>query len=460
MDEFDIVILGAGVSGISAAKRAAELNAKVCLIEKRLPLGGRCFHKGLYPYLYMRNQLNKNGLTRRLQGLEGEEAGEKTNAISGLFEETRNFSQTVAEKWGSALRQKGVHIETGEGVLVGANAIRVEGVDGEKIIKAQKIILATGSKIEAPATIPFDGERIISADDVFVIGKVPGSVLILGGGDDGCELATLYNKLGSKTFLCDEAPRLLPEQDPNIMEAMEGEMKRQKIKLLLNKKVISIFKDTHAIDISLDGGVKFSVQTIILTGNRKAQAEGLDAGNLGLRLGEKGQVLVNEKQETTLNGVYAVGSMTGRDGFHGLSEEEGKVAAESAFGKKARLNADWIPRIVYTDLEIATVGCYADNAHHKGFRAAEGRCNNDQLDHSLIGAEAPGFIKIVADKSSRKVIGGQIVSRQASEIIPLILLAIKKGLTVNSLASLSCGISTQMSGVREAARACVDALRR
>jgi len=459
MVEFDIAIIGAGISGISAAKRAAELNAKVCLIENHT-IGGRCFHKGLYPYRHMMSQLERNGFNRRLQSLEGKETENKTDDFSELFEETRKFAQSVTEKWESTLKAKGVHIEIGEGLLVGANEIRVQGADEEKIIKAQNIILATGSSIEAPATIPFDEERIISADEVFAIGKVPRSVLVLGGDGGGCELAALYNKLGSKTFLCDEAPRLLPEQDPDVIEAIEGEMKRQKIKLLLNKKVISIFKDTDAIDISLDGGVKFSVQTIILNTGRKPRVEGLDIETLGLRLGEKGQVLVNEKQETTLSGVYAVGSATGRRGFHGLSEEEGKVAAENALGKKAHLNKDWIPRIVYTSLEIATVGCYAGTAHHKGFRAVEGRCNDDQLDYSLIRADASGFIKIVADKSSKSVIGGQVVSRHASEIIPLILLAIKKGLPVNSLASLSCGVSTQLSGVREAARACVEALRK
>jgi len=345
-------------------------------------------------------------------------------------------------------------------VLIESNAIQVRGANEEKVIKAQKIILATGSRIEAPATIPFDLERITSADTVFEIGKVPASVLILGGAGAGCELAALYNKLGSKTFLCDEAPRLLPDLDSDLMEAVEGEIKRQKIKLLPNKKVISIFKDRDAIDISLDGGVKFSVQTIVLTGNRKARIEGVMAEKTGMRLGEKGQILVDEKQETTLNGVYAAGSVTGRDGFHGLSEEEGKVAAENALGGKARLNKDWIPRIVYAGLEIATVGCCAADAHQKGFRAVEGRCDGDQLDFSLILNDAAGFVKIVADKSSRNVIGGQIVSKNASEFIPLILLAIKKGLQVNSLANLSCGVTTQILGIREAARACVEALRR
>lgn len=458
MDDFDIAILGAGIAGISAAERAVELKARVCLIERH-ELGGRCFHQGLYPYRRMMNQIEGNGISMRIQNFEGEGPEKSIEGISTLFGDTDKFSQSITVKRESALKEKGVHIETGEGVLIGPNEIRVQGSGEEKIIKAQKIILATGSNLVAPATIPFDKERIISSDEVFEVGKVPASVLILGGGGVGCELAALYNKLGSKTFLCDEAPRLLPEQDPDIMEAIEVGMKRQKIKLLLNKKVTSIFKDTDTIDISLDGGVKFSVQTIVLTSIRQARTEGLDAKNLGLRLGEKRQILVDETQETTLSGVYAVGSVTGRVSFHGLPEEEGKVAAENALGKKARLNKDWISQIIYTCPEIATVGCYARDAHHKGFRAVEGKCYNHDLDCSLINDSEPGFFKIVADKPSKKVIGGQIVSRHASEFIPLILLAVKKGLSVNSLARLSCGVSTQFQGIREAAKACAQALR-
>ena len=450
MDEFDVAILGAGIAGISAATRAAELDAKVCLIEKG-SLGGRCFHTGLYPYRSLMNRLGKNGIH-----IEGQDS---TGSISELMDEMGKNTQTIAGKRQSNLVASGVHIEMGEGALVGPHEILVQGPEGEKRIQAKKIILAMGSDITAPVTIPFDGERIIASDEVFKLDKTPESVLILGAGAIGCELAVLFNRLGSKTFLCDEASRLLPDQDPDIIDAMEAEMKRQKVKLLLNKKVISIFKDSNAIDISLDGGVKFSVQTIVLVSCGKPRTAGLDPEKLGLRMGEKGQVLVDETQESTLNGVYAVGSVTGRASFNGLSEEEGRVAAENALGKTARLNLDWIPRIVHTSPEIATVGCFARDAHHKGFRAVEGRCDNDELDHAMIGRDDTGFVKIVVDKPSKKVIGGQIVGKRASEFIPLILLAIKKGLTVSSLARLACGTSTQFQGVREAAKACVKALR-
>ncbi|GJL78138.1 MAG: dihydrolipoyl dehydrogenase [Nitrospinaceae bacterium] len=454
MDEFEIAILGAGISGISAAQRAAESGARVCLIEKDR-IGGRCVHQGLFPYMRMMNQIviNGSGASQREAGGRGREE------ISKLFEDTIQFSQEISKKREAALKESGVHIETGEGTLIGPNEIRILGPMEEKVVKAQKIIVATGSDMEAPATMPFDGERIISCDEVFKVGKAPDSVLILGGGGAGCELASLYNRLGSKTFLSDEASRLLQDQDTDIIEAAEGGMKKQKVKMLLNKKVVSIFKDESAIDISLDGGVKFAVQTMVLMSGRKARTQNLGADAIGVRIGEKRQILVDEKQETTVNGVYAVGSVTGRASFHGLSEEEGRVAVENALGKKASLNKDWIPRIVYTHPEIATVGCHAQDAHHKGFRAVEGICTNNQLEPSLIRAGDAGLFKIVADKTSRKIIGGQIVSSRASEFIPLILLSIKRGLPVSSLARLSCGISTPLQGIREAARACVQALR-
>lgn len=450
MDEFDVAILGAGVSGISAATRASELGAKVCLIEKE-KLGGRCLNRGLYPYRRMMFQMAKNGINQQ-------EAVGGLKEIDRLFEDVRQFSQSIAGKWESTLKDSGVQIEYGEGVASGPNEIKIAGKDEERLIRAKNIIFAFGSSIQPPPTIPFDGERIISRDDIFKIGKIPASVLILGGGGEGCELAMLYNRLGSKTFLCEEGPRLLENQDPDIMDAMEREMKTLKVKVLLNKKVTSIFKDADTIDISLEGGVKFSVQTIVLTSGRIARTEGFGAGRFGIRMGERQQILVDEKMETTAKGIYAVGSVTGRKSFHGLSEEEGSIAAENALGKEKSLNTDWIPRVIYTDPEIATVGCSAHDAHHKGFRGVEGRCDLECLDHAVLGDEGRGFFKIVADKSSKKVIGGQIVCKRASEFIPLILLAIKKGMTVNSLARLACGNSAQFQGIQQAAKACVRAM--
>lgn len=452
MDEFDVAILGAGVSGLSAATRALELGAKVCLIEKD-KLGGRCFNKGLYPYRRMMVQMAGNGINRQ------EQAGSDLEEISRLFDDARQFSQSIAEKWESTLQGRGVHIEYGEGVASGPHEVKILRPEGEKSIRAKNIIFALGSRITPPPTIPFDGERIISRDDIFTIGKVPASVLILGGGGEGSELAMLYNRLGSKTFLCEEGPRLLENQDPDIADAMEREMKARKVKVLLNKKVISIFKDDTTIDISLDGGVKFSVQTIVLTSGRMARTQDFNAEQFGIRMGERQQILVDEKQATTAKGMYAVGSVTGRKSFDGLSEEEGRVAAENAMGKDKSVNTDWIPQVIYTDPEIATVGCFARDAHHKGFRGVEGRCDLESLDHSILNGEGHGFFKITADKSSKKVIGGQIVCKRASEFIPLILLAIKKGLTVNSLARLSSGESAQFQGIQQAAMACMRAMR-
>ena len=153
----------------------------------------------------------------------------------------------------------------------------------------------------------------------------------------------------------------------------------------------------------------------------------------------------------------AAGSVTGSSSS-GLSEEQGRVAADNALGKSKTLNSDWVPHIVYTEPEIAAVGCTALEAHHKGFRAVEGRCDALQLGHSLIQDESAGWFKVVADKPSKRVIGAQIVSPSASEIIPLVLLAMRKGLTVGALAALPCGLSTESRGIREAAKACEKAL--
>ncbi|MFQ5450132.1 MAG: dihydrolipoyl dehydrogenase family protein [Nitrospinaceae bacterium] len=450
MQEFDIAVLGGGIAGISAARRAAELDAKVCLIEKKR-LGGNCFHQGLYPYQRIIQQI-------RVQqtGHPVEDSGPD---IKKIIQEAKEVCRKISGQWQASLTECGIHLEMGQGFLVNAKELVVHTSEGEKLIRARKIILAPGSSTAAPTTLPFDGHRIISSEQASNMDEIPEKVLILGGDSLGCETACLFNHLRSRTFLCDSRPRLMMDQDPDLTQALETQLKKQKLKLLLNKKVLSIYKNEDKIDITLEGGIRFDVNQIVHAGDRNPNSQELGTQNPGLELGNYGEVLVDEMMETTLKGVYAVGSVTGRPLSDCLSQEEGRVAAENALGKTKKLNIDWVPRIIHTDPEIASVGCFARDAHHKGFRAVEGRCDFSQLDHAFLHGESEGMIKIVAEKSTRKVIGAQIVAPRASEFIPLMLLAIKKGLTVHSLGRLSCGFSTRFQGVWEAARACIRAIK-
>ena len=194
--------------------------------------------------------------------------------------------------------------------------------------------------------------------------------------------------------------------------------------------------------------------------NKEGCSANLSSGPLGIRLGEDKEVLVNEHLETSVGDVFAAGSLTGRITRPLISEEEGRIAADNAMGKNRDLNIDWIPFLVLSEPEIATVGCFAKEAHYKGFRAVEGIAKLENLDFALIHNKPSGFFKIAADVRNGVVIGGQIVSPNASYLISQVLLAIKKGMKVGALASLACDKSGEFQGIKEAASACSVALKK
>ena len=448
-DIFDIVVLGAGSSGISAAMSSADLGARVCIIEMDR-IGGSQLRKGFYP------------IKTAIGLLKNKESGAKIDEVVNteiLFNNINKSMMSLSEKWKKDLIQSGIAIINGIGTLSSSGIITVETNKKTVDIRAQKIIIATGSKPIALPAIPFQEGVIISSDEVFIDSSIPKTVFIMGGDENGCELAYFYQALGSKVFLGNYDSRLMRLLDPDIVEILEKSLKKLKVKLLLGKKILSYFKNNKLMDVTLDGGVKFQVEKIVQ--NLKRQGNSLDIGCdvLGIRLGDNKEILVNEKFETSTKNIYAVGSITGRLSRPSISSEEGKVAAGNAMGKNKSMNSDWIPTVIFIGSEIACVGCYAQEAHHKGFRGVEGKAMLEDLDFSIINNNFDGFFKIVADARSGIVIGGQISSPNASQLILLVLMAIKKGLKVGALSFLASDKSNEIEGIKEAARLCSKALK-
>ena len=202
--------------------------------------------------------------------------------------------------------------------------------------------------------------------------------MIVGGDKTGLEAAYLFNLLGTKVFLVDENNRLIHDRDPDLITALEAGFKQQKIKTLLGKKIISIFKDTEKIDITLDGGVKFSTERVLVSGERMGNTAGLGLDGLSIEKGSNQEIWVNENMETSLKGVFRRGSVTGRSRSLQISKEEGRVAGVNAAGGSESIDQDQIPFYLQTQPEIASIGCLSGNAHYKGYRAVEGRYDSPE----------------------------------------------------------------------------------
>ena len=439
MDEFDVLVLGGSLAGVSSALRAAELGGRVCLIE-RGNLGQIGFQR--------RNALFiQNGTTTSM-------SWEDYRKVLSL--ETDRYSQLVREKIDLA----GVTVLEGEGRLASLTEISVQNNNGEhKLLKGKSVILAYGSNSRFSPTLPRQEGVIVSIDEIPQLHVLPKRVLVLGGGIFASETALGLHMRGCKVFLCYEQKRLFPQMDEDFNLEIERQFKEKKIKILPEKKMISIFKNGDELEITLETGIKLSVHQIIIAGDRLGNEANYDAEKLGVRLGEYQNILVDDSMLTSLPGVYAVGSVTGELMSDMLSQEEGKVAAENAMGKKRQLNREWVPQIARLFHNVAYVGCSMETAPLQGFHPIEGLFEVDlNYSENFLVAKGEKY-KVVADKRSRLIVGVQIISHQASDWIPILLLLIKKGVTVGNLANCITSEGSKISGLCEAAKNCLKALK-
>ncbi len=442
IDEFDVLVLGGGLAGISAALRATELGGKVCLIEKEA-LGAAGFQR--------RNALFLEAWGPILPSISWDEYKQDFQ----LKKET--YSRSMKDK----LEEMGVTLVEGEGMLVSATEINVQKPDGEYfLLRGRSVILAQGSGTRFPPTLPHEEGVVISIDEIAQLPILPEKILIIGAGVFACETALGLKNRGCKVFLCSEQKELIPEMDEDFNIEIERQLKEKKIKILAGKKLVSFYKNGAELEITLETGIKFAVQQIIIAGDRFGVGPDAEIEKLGVRLGEHQKIFVDEGMMTSLPGVYAVGSITGELTSETLSQEEGKVAAENALGKKRKLNLEWVPQTVRLSPELSYVGCTMQTAGRQGFHPVEGVFERDSSidDHGIVTQNRDKF-KIVADKRSRLIVGVQVISRQSVDWMPLILLLIKKGVTVGNLANLTHSEGAGIKGLCEAARKCLLALK-
>ncbi len=428
------------MSGVSAALRAAELGSSVCLVE-RGELGQSGFQRR--NALFMEKSVTPS--------MSWEEYGKV------LSSETKIYSQALREK----LNVAGVSIMEGEGMLASSTEISVQKNIGEHILlQGKSVILAYGSDSRFSSTLPREEGVVISIDEVAKLPVLPEKVLVVGSGLYASEAALGLHNRGCKVFLCHEESEMFSQMDEDFNIAVESQFKGKKIKVLPGKKLISIYKNGEELEITLETGIKFSVHQIIIAGDRLGREENNVAEELGVRLGDHKKILVDDSMLTSLPGVYAVGSITGELTSNTLSQEEGKVAAENALGKKRQLNREWVPQIARLSPDVAYVGCSIRTAPQQGFHPVEGVF--DENLNCLENASPPKFkgkYKVVADKRSRLIVGVQIISDQAADWIPMLLLLIKKGVTVGNLANCTRSEGTEINALCEAARNCSQALK-
>lgn len=426
-DKFDLAVLGGGPGGYVAAIRAAQLGARVALIEQD-KLGGVCLNRGCIPTkaiiactsLYEKIRKADNfGITVNSPSID----------LSKVIERKNTVVQKLVKNLRQLIEKNGIEIISGTGSVKGPGLIKV----GDRDVQSRAIILATGS---TPACLPgmnFDQVKFLNSDDVLEMKTAPAKMTIVGGGVIGIHFAAIFSALGTEVTIYEALPEILAGIDDEVIAA---------VKRLLGRKKVNILTNTRFDPNKAEG------KTLICVG-RTPNVMGLEGLKLKM---DKRSVWVNEKMETSIPGVYAVGDLVSKKMLAHVAYAQGMIAAENAMGGKKTFNYDYVPIGIYTNPEIGSVGLTEKEAREKGLAVKTGKFPYGALGIAQAMGEIEGFIKVVADDKG-KLLGVHILGAEATTLIGAATVAIKNGLKVEQLAETFQAHPSYPEGLQEASLA-------
>jgi dihydrolipoamide dehydrogenase len=428
-----LAILGAGPGGYVAAIKAAQSGAQVIIIEAD-EVGGVCLNWGCIPTKALVASSRMLSRARRAEDFGIDINGEPMPNFSKILERENKIVRTQIKGIRNLLKSRGITLKEGRGRLISPKEVRVTLKDGsQEIVETDKVIIATGSRPSRIPVFPFDGKRVISTDDVFRLNGIPKSLLIAGAGVSGCEFACIFREFGSEVTLIEMLPRVLATEDIEISELLERELKKKKIRLLTQIKAEKMDMLDDGVRITLTDGQETTVEKVLVTAGREFNSEGIGTEEIGITRGQRGEIVVNEKMETNVSGVYAIGDVIGGLLLAHVASREGIVAVRNIMGGDERMDYSVVPSAIFTSPEIASVGLREHQAAEKGIRFRTGRFQFKALGKAHLIGEIEGMIKIISDEESDRILGVHIIGPHASDLIHEAVLAMKKGLTARDI---------------------------
>jgi dihydrolipoamide dehydrogenase len=448
---YQFAVIGSGPGGYVSAIRAAQLGLRTVVIEKG-ELGGTCLNWGCIPTKAWITTAHLFEQIRRAKEF-GIEVGEPRIQWEWLRERKRKIVSQLVGGVKQQLVGRDVAIVRGAGRLIGPHRIAVQLKEGgTQDITADHVVIATGAQATMPPGFKLDGDRVVTSQETLELTRQPKRIVILGGGVVGCEFACFFAAIGTQVTLVEMLPRLVPAEDAEIADTLLREMKKQKITVHLNTKVESM-KDAPegAVSLTLGGGTAVEADTVLVATGRRPLSGELGLEGLGVARGDRGKVLVNDRLETNVKGLYAIGDVTDIKQLAHFASAQGKAAAEIAAGHPAQTNWRAVPAATFTSPEIASVGLTENEAQAEGRSVKTGKFPFRILGKALADGETAGLVKVVSDAQSGQVLGVHIIGPRASELIHEGALAIGADLNTSDLAHAIHAHPTLSEAMGEAA---------
>ncbi len=424
---YDLTVIGAGWAGFNAALRAKELGLKVCLVES-VSIGGTCLNHGCIPTKTLIQSAKVFSLTKK-----SSDFGIKTNNPRINFKKIQGRKNKIINELalGMQSRLSGVDFIKSSAQIISANKIKA----GAKIIETKFILIATGSNAIELTNLKFDAKKIISSDHALSLSMVPKSLLIIGGGVIGCEFASLFSTLGSKVTIAEKMPFLLSGEDKEIA---------RKIEVIFKKKGIKAFTNT---DISAFDLKKYSL--VLVCVGRASEFLSLGLEGLGIKLKDR-KIVVDEYLKTDIDNIYAAGDCVSDLKLAHYAAYQGRLAVENMFmDNKKKMDNKVMPVCIFTDPQIASVGVNEEDASKAGFSIRVNKFDFRACAMARIIGEFDGFIKIISDLNTKKLIGASIIGPLASELIAIFCMAISANLTVEQVHAIIFAHPTLSESIHE-----------
>jgi dihydrolipoamide dehydrogenase len=428
---FDLAVIGSGPGGYVAAIKAAQEGMRVCLIEKGL-LGGCCLNVGCIP---TKTLLANAEVMQKI--LHAAEYGIVTSSVTFDYAKMKKRKDEVINKIRKSLEglilSNGIVILRGQAEFLSPREIKIKGQDN-LLIYAEKIIIATGSEPLDILAFPCDHKRVFNSTSILELTTLPKVLAVIGGGYIGCEFASLFSDLGVKVIILEALSSIVMLQGKSVAESLARAFTKKGIEIQTGVMVEGIDQNPNGLSIRLKDKPALACDMALVSVGRKIISSGLSLEKAGVAANDKGIIPVNDKMETNVPGIYAIGDVTGKYMLAHVASHQGIIAAANASGQSVKMHYNSVPAVIFTNPEIATVGMTQEQAQEAGYQAAVGKFPFQALGKSIAAIETDGFAQVIIDSKTGQILGAQVVGHDASTLIAEMGLAIANELTVDCIA--------------------------
>ncbi|MBT5393455.1 MAG: dihydrolipoyl dehydrogenase [Flavobacteriaceae bacterium] len=458
MEQFDVVVIGSGPGGYVCAIRCAQLGMKTAVIEKYNTLGGTCLNVGCIPskslldsshhYHEAVHNFSTHGIT--IEGSIKVDLNKMISRKDSVVDQTTKGIDYLMSK-------NKIRVFNGLGSFVDSHTV---SINSSEKIKFNNAIVATGSK---PISLPFakiDKKRIISSTEALKLKEIPRKLIVIGGGVIGLELGQVYSRLGSEVSVIEYSDKITPFMDGAVSKELLRIFKKQKIKFYLSHKVTSVISENSSVSVNAEdsngSNVNFEGDYCLVSVGRKPYTDGLNLSSVGININNKGQIEVNDKLQTNIENIYAIGDVIAGPMLAHKAEEEGVLVAEILAKQKPHINYNLIPNVIYTWPEVASVGKTQEQLSSEGIEFKTGQFPMRALGRARASMDIDGFVKILADKKTDEILGVHIIGARAADLIAEAVTAMEFRASAEDVSRMSHSHPTYAEAIKEAALAATE----